>query len=144
MKQGAIALLIFTGLALAIIVACGALPAAEDGGPRATPPFLDYRDENPGAVHKITVKELPEPYATKSAGNAPQLVPRPGNALPKAPDGFKVELYASGLDGPRLIRTSSNGDFFLAESTSGKIKVLRGISSSGKADQVSVFASGLE
>jgi glucose/arabinose dehydrogenase len=144
MKQGAIALLIFMGLALAGIVAHGALPAADNGGPRATPPFLDYRDEAPGTVHKITAKELPQPYATQSAGNAPQLVPRPDNALPKAPAGFKVELYASGLDGPRLIRTSSNGDFFVAESTSGKIKVLRGISSSGKVDQVSVFASGLE
>ncbi len=145
MKQGAIAFLGLMALVMAGLVARGTLlsPAA-DSAPRATAPFLDYRDEKPGATHKITVKDLPQPYATKSAGNAPELVARPENVWPQAPDGFKVDLYASGLDGPRLIRTASNGDFFLAESTSGKIKVLRGISSSGKVDQVSVFASGLE
>ena len=157
MKQGAfrfftLGSLIAASLATAGIATMGVIargtprnPAAADApGPRATPPFLDYRDEKPGALHKITLKDLPEPYATKSAGNAAELIKRPANAWPKAPDGFKVELYAEGLDNPRLIRTASNGDFFLAESRSGKIKVLRGISSSGKADQVSVFASGLE
>jgi glucose/arabinose dehydrogenase len=157
MKQGAyrfltLGSLIAAGLATASIATMGVIargaprnPAAADApGPRATPPFLDYRDEKPGAVHKITLKDLPEPYATKSAGNAAELIKRPANAWPKAPDGFKVELYAEGLDNPRLIRTASNGDFFLAESRSGKIKVLHGVSSSGKADQVSVFASGLE
>ena len=28
--------------------------------------FADYRDEKPGVVHKITVKDLPHPYDTKS------------------------------------------------------------------------------
>ena len=63
--------------------------------------------------------------------------------LPIAPKGFKVELYATGLDNPRLIRTAPNGDLFLAESETGKIKVFRGVSPEGKAAQVSVFADGL-
>jgi len=60
-----------------------------------------------------------------------------------APKGFKVELYATGLDNPRLIRTAPNGDLFLAESETGKIKVFRGVGPDGKAAQVSVFAEGL-
>ena len=35
--------------------------------------------------------------------------------------GFKVELYATGLDNPRLIRTAPNGDFFLPKAAPGDI-----------------------
>jgi len=47
------------------------------------------------------------------------------------------------MDNPRLIRTAPNGDFFLAESSKGEIKVFRGITEDGKPKQVSVFATGL-
>ena len=145
MKQVATVVVLLGALILAgVVFRVIAFGPADAGGPRATPPFLDYRDEKPGATHKITVQDLPEPYATKSVGNAPELVARPENAWPKAPEGFKVQLYATGLDSPRLIRTATNGDVFVAESTSGKIKVFRGMRSDGKADQISVFASGLD
>ena len=146
-KRGAMALLVLAA-ALAVVrviprfIAFAARP--DTSQPRATPPFIDYRDEKPGAVHKITLQDLPEPYATKSSGNFPDLVRRPENAWPKAPEGFKVELYATGLDNPRLIRTATNGDVFVAESSSGKIRVFRGMRSDGKADQTEVFASHLE
>jgi glucose/arabinose dehydrogenase len=39
--------------------------------------------------------------------------------------------------------TAPNGDFFLAESSSGKIKVFRGITSEGKPEQDETFATGL-
>jgi glucose/arabinose dehydrogenase len=54
-----------------------------------------------------------------------------------------VELYAGGLDFPRLIRTAPNGDLFLAESRAGKIKVFRGVTPDGRAQQTQVFAVGL-
>src|SRR5271156_6403788 len=50
--------------------------------PPPTPPFTDFRYEKPGTVRKITVNDLPQPYATPSAGNAPQLVARPADAWP--------------------------------------------------------------
>ena len=105
--------------------------------------FSDYKTETPGQMHKITVADLPQPYATKSVDNGPDMVPRPQNAWPQAPAGFKVELYATGLHNPRLIRRAPNGDIFLAESDPGDIKVLRGIGADGKAEQVEVFATGL-
>ncbi|HWC18455.1 MAG TPA: hypothetical protein VG498_15645, partial [Terriglobales bacterium] len=106
--------------------------------------FSDYRDQAPGIVHKITVGDLPQPYATKSVDNGPNLVPRPKNAWPQAPEGFKVDLYASDLNNPREIRTAPNGDLFVAESDPGDVKVFRGTGSDGKAAQVEVFASGLK
>jgi glucose/arabinose dehydrogenase len=106
-------------------------------------PFTDFRVEAPGTVRKITVASLPKPYSTDSANNGPETVARPQNAWPKAPTGFKVELYASALDNPRMIRTAPDGDFFLAESDNSDIKVFRGITSDGKPEQVQVFATGL-
>jgi glucose/arabinose dehydrogenase len=105
--------------------------------------FTDAAHEYPGIRRLLTVADLPAPAPQESVDNGPTLVPRPANAWPMAPEGFKVELYATGLDNPRLLRTAPNGDIFLAESGSGEIKVLRGVGKDGKAAQVSVFAEGL-
>jgi len=114
----------------------------KDASPNA--PFTDFRYEKPGTIRKITVKDLPEPYATSSSSNGPELVARPENAWPVAPAGFKVELYAAGLENPRLLRTAPNGDVFLAESDAGRIRVFRGMTSDGKPEQMQIFASGLK
>jgi glucose/arabinose dehydrogenase len=116
--------------------------AVKDPSPNA--PFTDFRYEKPGTVRKITVKDLPAPFATKSAENGAEVVSRPENVLPVALPGFKVELYASGLDNPRLLRTAPNGDIFLAESEPGRIRVYRGMTSDGKPEQSAIFASGLK
>ncbi len=116
--------------------------AVKDPSPNA--PFTDFRYEKPGTTRKITVKDLPLPFATKSAENGADVVARPDNAWPVAPEGFKVELYAAGLENPRLLRTAPNGDIFLAESESGRIRVFRGVTSDGKAEQSGIFASGLK
>ena len=111
--------------------------------PAPTPPFTDFRYEQPGKIRKITVSDLPAPFATSSAGNAPKVIARPKDAWPQVLPGFKVELYATGLHNPRLIRTAPNGDAFVAEMQRGDILVFRGITSDGKPAQTSVFASGL-
>lgn len=106
-------------------------------------PFTDFRYEQPGKIRKITLKDLPAPFASTSSGNGPKLVPRPEKAWPLVPPGFKVELYANGLNEPRLIRTAPNGDFFVAESRTGEIRVFRGITAEGKPEQAEIFATGL-
>jgi glucose/arabinose dehydrogenase len=105
--------------------------------------FTDAAHEAPGIRRHLTVADLPAPAPNESVDNGPTLVPRPENAWPIAPKGFKVELYANGLDNPRLIRTAPNGDLFLAESETGEIKVFRGAGPDGKAQTVSVFAADL-
>ncbi len=112
-------------------------------GAPPTPPFTDFRYEKPGTTRKITVKDLPKPYASDSAQNGAQVVDRPEKSWPVAPEGFKVELFASGLDNPRLLRTAPNGDIFLAESDPGRILVFRGMKDDGKPEQMSDFANGL-
>jgi glucose/arabinose dehydrogenase len=112
--------------------------------PPPTPPFTDFRYENPGTIRKITVADLPQPYATKSSYNGPKVVARPENAWPVTLPGFKVELYAAGLDNPRTLRTAPNGDVFLAESDPGRILVFRGMTNDGKAEESAIFASGFK
>ncbi|HEY1465399.1 MAG TPA: PQQ-dependent sugar dehydrogenase [Terriglobales bacterium] len=117
---------------------------AQDTSKAGPPPFFDYSMEKPGTTHKIIAADLPAPQEDESVQNDADVVSRPNGAWPQAPEGFKVELYATGLDNPRLIRTAPNGDLFLAESKSGKIKVLRGSTKDSRAEQISVFASGLD
>ena len=112
--------------------------------PAPKAPFTDYRFEKPGATHKILPSDLPEPFATKSATNGPKLIDRPKDAWPKAPPGFKVELFASGFDEPRKILMAPNGDIFLAESQGGNLKVFHGITADGKPEKTETFASGLK
>ena len=112
--------------------------------------FTDYSQQQlPGSRGKITVADLPKPYATQSVDNGPKLVPKPADAWPKAPAGFKVEQYATGMDEPRLIRFAPNGDLFVADSEvdrkpeTGKIRVFRGVDASGKPKEVGIYATGL-
>jgi glucose/arabinose dehydrogenase len=122
--------------------AASAMAPLKDASPHA--PFTDFRYEAPGTTRKITVADLPEPFATKSSSNGPEVVARPANAWPIAPAGFKVELYFSALENPRTLRTAPNGDIFVAETEVGRIRVFRGVTSDGKAEQMQIFASGLK
>ena len=113
--------------------------------------FTDYQKEKPGTFRKITVADLPKPFATKSAGNPPTEVPKPDNMWPLAPAGFKVERFVDedqfkAIEGgnarlqPRELRAAPNGDIFLADSQANKIVILRGVGADGKPKQTSVFA----
>ena len=121
------------------------LPAQSSSGTVLTgqSAFTDYSKESPGVRRKLTVADLPAPYATKGVDNGAQMVKRPDGAWPKAPAGFKVDLYTTGIDQPRLIRTAPNGDLFVAVSYSNKIMVFRGVDANGKPKEISTFADNL-
>jgi glucose/arabinose dehydrogenase len=133
-------------LALALLFGSAlSLPAQSSSGTVLTgqAAFTDYSKESPGVRRKLTVADLPAPYATKGVDNGAQMVKRPDGAWPKAPAGFKVDQYATGLDQPRLIRTAPNGDLFVAVSYSNKIMVFRGVDANGKPKEISTFADNL-
>jgi glucose/arabinose dehydrogenase len=126
--------------------------------------FTDWSQQAPGVRHKITLADLPKPDPSQSVGNQPNLIPRPAGAMPIAPPGFKVTLYAGGdsaplqrkdntehmkLSGgtftqPRIVRTAPNGDIFLADTGAGTIFVLRGHTTDGKAETIAKYATGLD
>ena len=103
----------------------------------------DWSTDAPGVRRLIRVDDLPAPHATPSSDHGANMAPRPDGVFPKAPAGFKVELFASGLDNPRKIVTAPNGDLFVAESGVGRVKILRAHAGAGAAETTSVFADGL-
>ena len=105
--------------------------------------FGDWREDAPGKRRRITVADLPAPFATDSATNPSRKVPRPDGALPQAPAGFAVTQFASGLENPRALRVAPNGDVFLAETARGRIRILRAAPGAAQAAETSVFAEGL-
>lgn len=105
--------------------------------------FGDWREDQPGVIRLLTAKDLPYPYETKSASNAPDRAPIPAGAKPLVPKGFAVELAVSGLKGPRAIRLAPNGDLFVAESMANEVRVLRVPAGSAKPAHNEVFAKGL-
>ncbi len=81
----------------------------------------DWRQDAPGVKHRVTVADLPPPFATPSASNGPGVVDA-DKAAPKVPAGFKVSVFADGLNRPRQIRVAPTGDLFVAEA--GKNRVI--------------------
>src|SRR3954447_10641968 len=117
------------GFLASLGLAAGPSPGPAPGpAPAPSPgpsPFTDFRSERPGKRVKITPADLPAPKVTKSVDNPPHIIKRPKDAWPQAPAGFKVDLYADGLAGPRLVRTAPNGDVFAVESADGVVRILR-------------------
>ena len=64
-----------------------------------------------------------------------------GTEKPVVPPGFQVSLFAAGLERPRQMRVAPNGDVFVVESGSGRIRVLR--PSENGEPRKEVFAAGL-
>jgi hypothetical protein len=98
------------------------------GLPRLCPSKLkgsDWQSDKPGLRRVIRPGDLPKPGATPSVANFPHVIQRPPNAFPQGPAGFKVELFADGLTGPRELRVAPSGDIFIAETHAGRVRVLR-------------------
>ena len=133
-----IALLIVVGLA-------GAGTAFADEAVRTgAAAFGDWRADAPGVRRLITPADLPAPFATRSTANMSQRAARSEADIPKAPPGFAVNLFATGLDTPRVIRIAPNGDIFVAETGAGRVRVFRPGESQAGPVQGEIFAESLQ
>jgi glucose/arabinose dehydrogenase len=103
----------------------------------------DWTTDAPGVRRKITTDDLATPYDTPSARNNPKVVKRPEGAWPKAPEGFEVTEFATGLTQPRVIVRAPNGDLLVTESAAGRVRLLRDADGDGKPEVDEVFATGL-
>ncbi len=138
----------FAIVAAALLPGASPLPISVAGPPN---PVLsgadalgDWSTDRPGIRRRITVKDLPEPYATSSVDNGPRLVARPEGRVPTAPPGFAVNVYAAGLRNPRVVRALPNGDILVSESAAGRVRILRDTNSDGIADTQETFLDGLK
>src|SRR5262249_8864016 len=106
--------------------------------------FGSWRADKPGTIRLIRPQDLPPPGATPTAAEFPRIVARPAGAVPKVPPGVKIELFAEGFSGPRIIQVAPNGDIFVAETQAGRIRVLRAADGAAKPSTTEVYASGLK
>ena len=77
--------------------------------------FGGWADDAPGVRRHFELGDMPAPTPGKASSNRAGVEPRSEGMAPKVPAGFKIELVASGIAGPRVIRTAPNGDIFVAE-----------------------------
>ncbi len=113
-----------------------------------TTAFGDWRTDAPGVQRHISPNDLPPPKNATEAENAdvragPRVVQRPENTSPRVPAGFTVDVYATGLSVPRVVRRAPNGDIFVAESGAGRIRVLRAPDGAARPAQQEIFAENL-
>ena len=131
-------------LASLVIASSSLLAFADESAPRiGAAAYGDWRSDAPGVRRKLTEADMPAPGASRSAANPSWTVARPDGALPKAPAGFAVSLFASGLKEPRVVRVAPNGDVFVAEGAAGRVAVLSAADGAAKAATSAVFAAGL-
>jgi glucose/arabinose dehydrogenase len=105
--------------------------------------FGDWTTDAPGVRRKITAADMPEPMASRPIANFSRVFPRPADALPKVPPGFAVNLFASGLKQPRVVRVAPNGDIFISESAEGRVIVMRADDGAPTPSKSEVFAANL-
>jgi glucose/arabinose dehydrogenase len=110
-----------------------------------TAAFGDYQSDAPGVRRLITPADLPPPLQTPSRANHVSIVRKPANAQLKVPPGFSIKQFATfgALDKARTLRVAPNGDIFAAETSAGRIRVLRPNRRSDGTARNTVFASGL-
>jgi glucose/arabinose dehydrogenase len=130
-------------VAMAAAIGLAAVGQADPAVLAGAGAYGDWTKDAPGTRRHLTPDDLPAPYATRSAGNPSRIVPRPRGALPKAPPGFTVEEFATGLSRPRLMRVAPNGDIFVAEMSAGNIRVFPAEAHEQKAE-AGVYAKGLD
>ncbi|MGV0103307.1 hypothetical protein NSTCB13_01894 [Nostoc sp. DSM 114160] len=90
---------------------------------------------------RINLKNLPAPFATESASKRPEVVPIPQNPVLRVPPDFTVNVFAEGLDAPRWLALTPNGDVLVTETGQNRIRLLRDSNGDGVADVRETFAS---
>jgi len=76
--------------------------------------------------------QLPAPFATDSANNAPRVVEAPAGAKLQVPQGFTVESWADGFDMPRFMLVAPGGEILLSDSAAGAVYVFAGGKAAGR------------
>jgi glucose/arabinose dehydrogenase len=130
-------------VSIAFVLNIAVALAAEQEVRRGEAAFGDWSQDEPGVRRLIKLGDLPAPAVEESAENKPETITMPEGAKPEVAEGFSVEMVASGLQQPRVIRAAPNGDLFVAESEANSVRVYRVPPGSAKPEAEEVFASGL-
>jgi glucose/arabinose dehydrogenase len=116
------------------------LLATACSGTGADPPAAIVTEPFEPAPIEIRLAGLPPPNGAESVRKSPQLVQPPPRPVLRAPKGFTVSLYAIGLDKPRWLALTPEGDVLVTETRVNRIRRLRDVDGNGTADEATTFA----
>jgi glucose/arabinose dehydrogenase len=116
------------GAFIALLIACG--PAAAQQTPTPPPPTPNM----PTSTEATKLRGVPQPPFAAAADKLPV-------AQLKAPKGFKIEVYASGIANARSLRLGDKGTLFVGNRVLDKVYAV--VDKDGKRD-VKVIASGMD
>lgn len=90
---------------------------------------------------RITVANLPQPFASNSSSKPPDVIDIPANPVLRVPSGFVVNVFAEGLDAPRWLALTPTGDVLVTETRQNRIRLLRDANGDGVAEVSQTFAT---
>src|SRR5215212_1523438 len=137
------------GMALTLAVPFGAVWAQQ--GPPGGAPAPAQQPERPRTAPKAEQQgnpanqgRPPEMANSPRAPHAPRLTVTPPDRVPldrlRVPDGFRVELWAHGMPGERMMAMGDNGTVFVGTRTIGRVYA---VTEQGGQRQTRVIAQGL-
>lgn len=83
---------------------------------------------------KITLADLPQPFATESASKSPKVMSVPDNPLLRVPSGFAVNVFADNLKDVRWMTLTPDGDVLAVQSRQSAIALLQDKNQDGVAE----------
>lgn len=89
----------------------------------------------------IALDDLPQPFASESASKSPNVINRPVDASLNVPEGFTVNVFAEGLQKPRWLALTPEGDVLVTETRENRIQRLIDSDGDGVAEGKETFAS---
>lgn len=129
-------------LAVVLVVCAGPVGAQSAGDVKTgAAAYGDWRQDGPGVQRLIRPQDMPKLHSSPSSSAGARVVSRPADAKLSAPPGFRVDLFAAKLSGPRTLRFAPNGDLFVAETGADRVAVLRG---AGLNQSRTIYARGLD
>lgn len=90
---------------------------------------------------RVTLAGLPEPFASQSASKRPEVIAPPKEARLQVPAGFRVNLFAEGLERPRWLALTPDGDVLVTETRANRIRRLADSDGDGIAESKETFAT---
>ena len=88
---------------------------------------------------RITVDDLPAPFASDSASNNPEVVAPPADFHLHVPAGFTANLFAEGVEKARWLALTPDGDVLVSCGRTNKIHLLRDTDGDGVSDERHLF-----
>ena len=133
-------LLVSLGLT-SFVAGCNSIPAttAVDSTSNGESPTTIATENFTPTPIKITLADLPQPYATESASKPPNVISVPDNPTLQVPQGFTVNVFADNLPQVRWMTLTPDGDVLAVQSKQNKINLLQDKDNDGVAEVKSIF-----